>query len=459
MQQNDHLLISYFNQHEEEMLADYFTCLEFQSISSESEFEEEMVACVSWLQEKISQLNFSTELWETSGHPTLFAENLDAGPKKPTLLIYNHYDVQPVDPLELWNTPPFKPTKIGNDIFARGAQDNKGQLQYVFQAIKALITIYGTLPLNIKWVIEGEEECGSEGLSRILSQKKEALKADYLAVPDLGILSANTPSVTLGIRGITTMDLEIIGSNTDLHSGTHGGRAYNPLHALVEILGKLRNKEGEIVVPGFYEEVIELSDEERQKIDFSFSPDEYFSTFALKATGGEISFTPMERSTIRPTLEINGLTGGYTGDGFKTVIPAVAKAKLSCRLVPGQSPEAVGQKVKKHIESLSPEGMKTKVTLHEGGGEAVCSSLESAAVQAFAKAYSEVFNKKCSFIFEGGSIPIITELSNASSAEVVLLGMGLDSDQIHAPNEHFGWDRFKKGFLVFAKGISLLAQH
>lgn len=448
----------YFNDHEQEMLQTCIKFLRFKSISSEESFQKEMGECAQWLMEQIGTIGFETELWETPTVPVIFAQNLHAGADKPTLLIYNHYDVQPIDPLELWKTPPFEPTMLDGILYARGAQDNKGQCMYVFQALKALLSLEGGLPINVKWVIEGEEEYGSKGLAKILPQKKQQLAADYLVVPDGGIRGADKPSVSLGFRGITTLEVKIVGSNTDLHSGTHGGRAYNPIHALVEVLAKLRDSDGRVTVPGFYDDVEELTEEEKKQIDLFFDPEEYYSTFALKATGGELCYTPMERSAVRPTLEVNGISGGYTGSGFKTVIPASAHAKISCRLVPHQNPQDIGKKVASYIESLSPPGMTISVELNKGGGGAVRASPHSRVVQAFVEGYSSIFGTSCSLAYEGGSIPIIAELAVASGGEVVLMGMGLESDQIHAPNEHFGWDRFKTGFLVFAQTLTLMGK-
>jgi len=449
-------LKSYFNTHREFILEDYFTFLKFKSISTEKEFESDLIACAHWLKDNVANIGFKTQLWETSGHPTIYAENLNAGPEKPTILIYNHYDVQPVDPIDLWDTPPFEPTFKDNKIYARGAQDNKGQCMYVFQALKAMMKLNGTLPINIKWVIEGEEEAGSKGLSSILKDKREQLKADYLAIADLGIPSNTTPSVTLGVRGIITMDVEATGSNTDLHSGTHGGRAYNPIHALVEVLSKLRDSNGKILVPGFYDSVAPLTENDRDHISFEFDEEHYSKTFGIPATGGEKNFAPLERSTIRPTVEINGINGGYSGDGFKTVIPAKASAKVSCRMVPHQDPMTIGKSIALYLESLAPEGIAINVKIHSGMGGAVRANPSSKVVQAYSKAYTQVFGTPCTFSFEGGSIPIITELSNACGGEIVLMGMGLDDDQIHAPNERFGLDRFERGFQVTILALEAL---
>lgn len=447
----------YFSENESEILETYFQFLRFKSISSEESFQKETRECAAWLMDRIREIGLDVELWETPGAPSIFAQNLKAGPQKPTLLIYNHYDVQPVDPLDLWRTPPFEPAKIDGVIHARGAQDNKGQCMYVFHALKAMLSGGGRLPINIKWIIEGEEECGSHGLAKILPERKSQLRADYLVVPDSGIKSPDAPSVGLGARGIATMDVTVVGSSIDLHSGTHGGRAYNPLHALAEVIAKLHDSDGRVTVPGFYDDVKELSPEEKELVDFSFNPESYYQTFALKATGGEKAYSPVERSTIRPTVEVNGMWGGYTGEGFKTVIPAAAHAKVSCRFVPNQDPQKLGEKVARYIESLAPAGIAISVSMRPGYGKAVRASPESQIVKAFAEGYSAVFGKPCKLTFEGGSIPIIAELAAASDSEVVFMGMGLESDLIHAPNEHFGWDRFKRGFLIFTKTLSLLA--
>ncbi len=435
-----------FKEKEHIFLEEYFTFLRFKSISADPLFRNELLQCASWLKEKISSIGFTVDMWETEGNPILYAEYSKAGPDKPTILFYNHYDVQPVDPIDLWDTPPFEPTLKNNQIFARGAQDNKGQCMYVYQAFKTLLELTGELPVNIKWIIEGEEEVGSKNIAAILDSKKKFLQVDYLVIADMGIPAKDTPAVTLGVRGLVTMDVEATGSLTDLHSGTHGGRAFNPIHALTEILSKLRDSEGRITVPGFYDKVRELSAKDREEISFYFDADFYKETFGLIASGGEKSYTPLERSTIRPTLEINGISGGYSGVGFKTVIPAKAHAKISCRLVPDQDPDEIAKAVSHYITSLAPEGIKIAVNVHSGKGKAVRADSDSAIVKAFFQAYTDVFGKKCLYSFEGGSIPVASALKNACNAEIILVGLGLDSDNIHAPNEHFGWDRFEQGF-------------
>jgi acetylornithine deacetylase/succinyl-diaminopimelate desuccinylase-like protein len=447
-----------YDARKETSLEEYFTFLKFPSISSEPEFKPHMEACVQWLTSYLQELGFSTELWTTSGHPTLYAYNLQAGPEKPTLLIYNHYDVQPVDPLEAWESPPFEPAIRNGQVFARGAQDNKGQCFYVLQALRLLRQRDGKLPINIKLCIEGEEECGSAGLNEILESKKEQLKADYLAVVDLAIPSIKTPAVTLGIRGIVAMDVEATGSTTDLHSGCHGGLAYNPIKGLVEVLAKLYEPSGRVAIPGFYDNILSISEEDKRQLSQAFDEGKYHEMFGIHPTGGEQGLSPLERNWLQPTLEINGITGGYSGAGFKTVIPAKASAKVSCRLVPGQDPDDIGEKVAAFVERLAPPGITIKARVNHGGGKAVRSTAEGRAVKAFAGAFSEVFNAPCQYILEGASIPVVTNLAKSCGGEVVLLGLALPDDQIHAPNEHFGIDRVEKGCLIIARAIELLGE-
>ena len=439
-------------------LNDYFEFLKFPSISSEPEYNQDMLNCAVWVQNYLNKIGMQTELWKTSGHPVIFASWLEAGPEKPTLLIYHHYDVQPVDPLELWETPPFEPVIRQGEVYARGAQDNKGQCFYTLHALKMLFQKNHRLPINIKLCIEGEEECGSTGLATLLETKKDALKADYLAIVDLGIPGPNSPTITLGIRGILTLDLEVTGSKTDMHSGSNGGLLYNPIHAITKILAELRDDQGRITIPGFYNQVLPLDQKARAHLSFStFDALEYEKMFGTVPSGGEIDYAPIERNWLRPTLEINGISGGYTGDGFKTVIPSKAFAKISCRLVPDQAPELIGQLIIDHLEKNAPKGTKVEARFHHGGGKAVRSNPNSKVVKAFAQAFTEIFQKPCQFILEGASIPIVTELAFASESEVVLVGLGLPDDQIHAPNEHFGIDRLEKGSAIIQRALELLA--
>lgn len=438
-------------------MEEFMTFLRFPSISSEMQFNPAMKECADWLMRYLKNLDFKIELWPTKGHPVIYASNNEAGPDKPTLLIYNHYDVQPVDPLEQWQTPPFQPELRKGEIYARGAQDNKGQCFYTLQSLKMIRELTGSFPINIKLCIEGEEEIGSTGLAAILMQKKEALQADYLAIVDLGIQNAARPALTLGIRGIVTLDVEVQGSSTDLHSGSHGGIVPNPIHALVKLLASLRDDRGEITIAGFYDEVNTISLQERSAVSFDFDVDEYYQQTGAAPTGGEMSYAVLERAWLRPTLEINGICGGYTGTGFKTVIPAKAMAKISCRLVPDQQPAEIGKKIADYLNKNAPLGIEVKVDVHSGQGKAVRVSPHAKVVKAFSLAFEEVFKVKCTYIYEGASIPIAAELAAVSGGETILLGLGLTTDQIHAPNEHFGVDRLEKGILIMARALMLLS--
>jgi acetylornithine deacetylase/succinyl-diaminopimelate desuccinylase-like protein len=436
-------------------LQDFLEFLAIPSISSESAYDKETEKCAHWVQNRLDKLGFKTELWKTEKHPIIFAEKI-VDKNKPTLLIYNHYDVQPVDPLELWDSPPFEPKLIEGKVFARGAQDNKGQCFYVLEALRHLTERGKPLPINIKLCIEGEEECGSESLHKIIASKEQALQADYVAIVDLGIPGPDTPAVTLGTRGLITLDLEVRGAKSDLHSGSHGGLAYNPIFALAKILAEAKDESGKITIPGFYDDVEPFSDEDRKKISFDFKESEYKNNFGILPTGGETDLSPLERNWLRPTFEVNGISGGYTGDGFKTVIPAKAFAKISCRLVPGQSPAKIGELVKDYFEKKAPPGTQVAVHFHGEGGEAARSNPSSKGVAAFAHAYSEVFGTPCKYILEGASIPITPKLAKYSGGEPILVGLGLATDNIHAPNEHFSIDRLEKGAQMIIKAIERL---
>jgi acetylornithine deacetylase/succinyl-diaminopimelate desuccinylase-like protein len=443
---------------QKKFLEDYFRFLSFQSVSTDPAFTPDVLACAEWLTDYIQSIGFTVEKWPTSGYPVIFAQNLEAGPDQPTLLIYNHYDVQPVDPVNEWSTPPFQPSIRNGEVYARGAEDNKGQCMYVLHALKVLKERKGRFPINIKLCIEGEEESGSRGLAETLTDpsRQEKLKADYLAIVDMGLRDKDTPAVTLGVRGITALEISVQGSKTDLHSGSHGGIVYNPLRALVQMLSRLWKENGEVAVPGFYDDVVELSPQEKDLVALDFDSEKYQAMFGALPTGGERAFSALERAWIRPTIEINGIGGGYSGPGMKTVIPAKASVKISCRLVPNQDPDVIGPLVAQFLKEQAPEGIQVVVPFSRGGGKAVRANPNSPVVKAFAQAYEELFHKPCERIFEGGSIPIATQLTEVCGGDVILLGFGLPDDQIHAPNEHFGIDRLEKGFIVMTRALELL---
>lgn len=438
-----------------EILKDYFQFLRFQSIATDPAFKTEVSACADWLMSYLQKIGLKVEMWPTQGAPTLFATHKHTDKKASTLLIYCHYDVQPVDPLNLWTTPPFEPTIREGNVFARGAVDDKGQCFYTIAALKALLE-HNKLNCNLKFLIEGEEESGSRGLFGLLKQKKAELKADHVLIVDSGLQQAGKPAITLGVRGICTMSVTLKGSHFDLHSGVHGGIVYNPNRALCELLASLHDDNGRVTIPGFYDAVKPLSPQEKEELNFSFDLKQLQTHFGAAAIGMERGFTPLEAAWLRPTIEYNGISGGYAGAGFKTVIPALATAKVSCRLVPGQDPETIAQLVKKYLITKTPNGIAIDVTILPGGGKCVRSSPHSKIAQVMAQAYTEVFGQPCAKILTGGSIPIAADLAETSGGEILFVGVYLPEDQIHAPNEHFSLDRFEQGYLTIYRGLELL---
>ena len=446
---------AYFEQEKENILRDYFTFLRFATISADPAYAPEMLKCADWLQQYLSDMGLNVELWPSEKGPVVFASDLRAGPDKETLLLYCHYDVQPVDPLEEWTSPPFEPTLREGKVYARGASDNKGQCFYTITALKAFLKTFGQFPLNIKFMIEGAEESGSAGLPALIEEKKALLKADYLLIVDSGLSHPTTPAVTLGARGLVTLQATVKEGHFDLHSGFAGGLAYNPNRALVEMLAKLYDAQGRVAIPGFYDAVVEISPQEKQELSFDFDEEAFHKLFGFKPTGMERGVSPAEANTLRPTIEINGIWGGYIKAGFKTVIPAEACAKISCRLVPNQTPEKIAELVTDFLIQNTPPGLHTEVEIFSGNGRGFRTPAHSHIAKLMATSYSQVFEKPAQKILIGGTIPISIELSQAAQAEMVLVGVGLADDRIHAPNEHFGLDRFEKGFLTICRAIEL----
>lgn len=445
-------LDKWFFENKNQILEDYFTFLKFKTISSNPNCHDEMNRAVQWLLNYFSNMGFVAKEVKTSSNPIVIASAI-VNEKAPTLLIYGHYDVQDIDPLEEWKSNPFEPFLKDNHIYARGALDNKGQLAYVFAALKA----FKRFPVNIKLCIEGDEEASSHGMLSKLHDLKEDLRCDYLLVPDFEIPEMDVPAITLGLRGAVPIEVELIGSNVDLHSGSHGGIVFNPLKALVLLFSKLWDEKGRVAIPHFYDDVEELAKEERQQIDFSFDERKYKKSFGVEAFGGEKGFSPIEAGTIRPTLEINGIGGGYFGPGLKTVIPAKVSAKLSCRLVLRQDPKKIGLLVENFLKSNITPGIKINVKRKEGGA-AFRERGNTFFVNSVKKAYEEVFEKPCRAILAGGSVPLVARLKEVLKCEIVMMGMGVLSDNIHAPNEHFDLERFKKGFLIVSKIIEKLGK-
>lgn len=441
---------NYFQENLNDILTTYKEFLSFQSISADSAKIDDCMECAKWLQKKLQTAGLEAELWrqkESAHPPVVFAKTPKV--QGPTVLIYNHYDVQPVDPISEWNTPPFSPHQEGDKILARGASDNKGQCMYTLIALQAFQKKF---PCNLKILIEGEEESGSAHLTEILAAHREEIAADYVMIIDLGIRTPTQPAITLGTRGLLACTLEVESAYQDLHSGCHGGLNYNSLHALVEMLAKARSPEGKVLIPGFYDDIEpvdqELLSELASTIQSNFDQTAYEAEIGYPPTGGEIDRPHLERNWLRPTFEINGIHGGYGGPGSKTVIPARAMAKISCRLVPGQDPLIIGRKIRSFFEAITPNGVKTICTIHDGHGVAIRTKSSSPLIMALQNAMKTVFACDPEFVLEGASIPIAPELQHASGGDVVMWGLGLSSDKIHSPNEEFDLRRMEKGFLT-----------
>jgi acetylornithine deacetylase/succinyl-diaminopimelate desuccinylase-like protein len=439
--------------HRAEVEKDYFEFLRFASISADPEFAQEMQKCSHWLQNYIEKhTDLKAAIIDTKGYPLVYAESRKNDSSIPTVLIYGHYDVQPVDPLELWKSKPFEPTHRDGKIYARGAVDDKGQIFYAVVALRAMKELGIAPAANVKLCIEGEEESSSKGLSESLRFLKDKLKTDFLLVVDFDQFDPQTPALSLGARGILSLEVKLIGSNSDLHSGIHGGMAYNPNKALVQLLSQLWDESGRIVVPGFYDDVLEPEEKERTHFAFRYTKESYAKEFGITAIGGEKGKSLVENNTLRPTLEINGIGGGYTGAGFKTVIPKEAIAKISCRLVPNQDPEKLICQLTQFLQKHVPGGMKMEITSF-GGEAAFRGSASSPLAKAVSNAATEVTGKECKNMLSGASIPIIAKMQGVLGCEVVGMGYGLPTDDIHAPNEHFEWSRFEKGFLTVARAL------
>lgn len=443
-------LDQWYETHREQILDDFFEFLKFQSIGTDSSYDQQTLGCAQWLIDYLEDIGLETSLIETPGKPIVWATDLRAGEGCPTLLLYHHYDVQPVDPLELWESPPFEPTIRDGQVYARGAQDNKGQCFYTLTALKALYQTYKTLPFNIKLFIEGEEEDGSVGTKAVFDEHLDKWKADALLAIDADMGGTGKGAITLGMRGILTAEVTIRSANGDMHSGGMGGIAYNPIRALSQILSSCFDDEGRIAIDHFYDDVDPITDEIRSSLDLQLDEEKMKEEFGLRRLAPEPGYTIGESVSLRPTFEINGIIGGYTGEGFKTVLPAEAKAKISCRLVTHQDPQRIAEHLEAHLRRQLPKGLELIFDLDQGA-PALRSSGDSSIANRVANAYEEVLGVPCKKIVSGGSIPVVSDLAAASGGDVLVMGFGLGTDQIHAPNEHFGLDRLKQGFLTIGR--------
>ncbi len=418
--------------------------LRIPSVSARSEHKPDMIACAKKVQERLLQAGADkAELFETPGHPIVYGEKI-IDPSKPTVLVYGHYDVQPPDPLNLWHSGPFEPMIKDGKIFARGACDDKGQF---YMHIKALETMVQTnsLPTNIKFLIEGEEEVGSNNLGTFVKANKNLLKADVILISDTAMLSLDTPSIDVGVRGLTYIEVEVTGPNRDLHSGVYGGAVANPITILAQMIASLHNDKNQITIPGFYDDVLIATAEERTEMAKApYNEEEYKTDLGVTQLWGEEGYTTNERTGIRPTLEVNGIWGGYTGEGAKTVLPSKAFAKISCRLVPNQTSEKMTKLLINHLEKIAPAHVTVKASEHHGG-DPYLTPVDSQEYQAASKAIEATFGKVPIPVRGGGSIPITALFESELGLKTVFLGFGLDSDNLHSPNEKFDLANFYKG--------------
>jgi acetylornithine deacetylase/succinyl-diaminopimelate desuccinylase-like protein len=441
---------SYINQHKDRFISELVEILKIPSISADSAFSQDVINTSDVVKNYLEKAGCDhVEICETPGYPIVYGEK-KIDPKLPTVLVYGHYDVQQPDPMNLWNSPPFEPiikkTELHPEgaIFARGASDDKGQM---FMHIKALeyMTSNKNLPCNVKFMIEGEEEVGSESLSWFVKQHQEKLANDVILISDTGMISNTQPSITTGLRGLSYVEVEVTGPNRDLHSGLYGGAVANPINVLTKMIASLHDEDNHITIPGFYDEVENLSAEERVEMAKApFSLDAYKTALDIDAVYGEKGYTTNERNSIRPTLDVNGIWGGYTGEGAKTVIASKAYAKISMRLVPHQDWQEITELFKSHFVSIAPKGVTVKVTPHHGG-QGYVTPTDNIGYKAAAKAYQDTFGKSPIPQRSGGSIPIVALFEQELKSKTILMGFGLDSDAIHSPNEHFGIFNYLKG--------------
>lgn len=439
-------VINYLNNNKENFLKELFDFLRIPSISDVSEHDGDTKRCSVWLAEHLKYIGMpKVEIFETEGHPIVYAENLEAGADKPTVLIYGHYDVQPVDPLELWTTKPFEPEIRDGKIYARGSSDDKGQIFMHVKAVESYLKSGEKLPVNIKFLIEGEEEAGSNHLDDFILTHTDLLKCDTVMISDTEWFADGVPSICYSLRGIAFVEITVTGPNRDLHSGTFGGAVDNPIIVLSKMISGLKDDYGRITIPGFYDDVLPLEQDERDNFNkLPFSYKEWCEDLDVKDGYGELGYSTLERTWARPSLDINGMYGGYTGDGAKTVLPSKATAKISMRLVPNQKPDDIVAKIKEHLFRVAPPTVKISFrTLH--GGNPVLVQRDGKAIQSAMNALRRTYNKEAVFMREGGSIPIVNTFTQALHAPVVLMGFGLPGDNIHSPNESFAVANFYGG--------------
>mgnify|MGYP001166990332 FL=1 len=438
------------NSKKEKYLNELIDFLKIPSISADTNYKNSVRKAAEWLSNSISKTGCeNVEIIETKGHPIVYGEKI-IDEKLPTILIYGHYDVQPPDPLDLWDNPPFEPVikKTKNHpegaIYARGACDDKGQTFMHIKALEIMIS-KNELPCNVKLMIEGEEEVGSSNLEFFVKENQKKLKSDVILISDTGILNNDQPSITTGLRGLSYMEVKLTGPNRDLHSGLYGGTVANPINVLCQMISSLKDENNKITIPGFYDDILDVSDSERKEmLKVPFDLELFKKSLSIGSVYGEKGFTTPERKSIRPTLDVNGIWGGYSGEGAKTVIPSEANAKISMRLVPNQNWKKISKLFIKHFKSIAPKSVNVDIKTHHGG-QAYVTPTNSIAYKAAHLAYKKSFGKPPHSVRDGGSIPIVPMFEEVLGCKTILMGFGLDSDSIHSPNEHFGVFNFFKG--------------
>ena len=434
----------YQEKNKDRFLDELLDLLRIPSVSARSEHKPDMQKCAEAVKKRFLEAGADkSQIFPTAGHPIVYAEKI-VNASLPTVLVYGHYDVQPPDPLELWHSGPFEPVIKDGKIFARGACDDKGQF---YMHVKALEIMHNTntLPTNMKFLIEGEEEVGSSHLGKFIAANKELLKADVVLISDTAMISLDTPSMDIGVRGLSYIELEVTGPNRDLHSGVYGGAVGNPITILSKMIASLHDENNHINIPGFYDDVVEVNPEERKMINAApYDDDEYKKDLGVKELWGEKGYTTYERTGIRPTLELNGIWGGYTGEGAKTVLPSKAFAKISARLVPNQDSNKITDLLIQHLKKIAPSCVDIKATLHHGG-EPYMTPINSRGYKAATKAIETTFGKSPIPVRGGGSIPICSLFEKELGIKIIFMGFGLDSDNLHSPNEKFNIDNYYKG--------------
>ena len=435
---------SYIDNNQQRFLEELIEFLRIPSVSANSKFENEVLRGAEFLEDALKKAGVDlVEICPTAGHPIVYAEKI-VSTDAPTVLVYGHYDVQPADPYELWESPPFEPVIKNERIYARGSCDDKGQLYMHIKALE-ILNQQGIPPCNLKFILEGEEEVGSSNLEKFVRENVSRLMSEVILISDTAIISNDTPSITVGLRGLSYVEVEITGPNRDLHSGVYGGAVANPINVLCKMISSLIDDQGRITIPGYYHNVKELTSEERTKIaEIPFDLDSYKEEIGIADVQGEAGFTTLERTGIRPTLDVNGIWGGYTGEGAKTVLPSKAYAKISMRLVPHQDDEEITKLFTEHFTSIAPDSVTVNVTPFHGGKPAITPT-DSTAFQAASMAFEQAWNKTPIPTRDGGSIPIVALFTEVLGVNTVLMGFGLDSDAIHSPNESYGIFNYLKG--------------